>query len=105
MAAAPTPAAPVSSPSSDEARRKVLNRLRRAQGQLNAIITAAENGAKCRDVVIQLAAVSRALAILRLLGKLELFDSLPKQSLQQIVLGLGPMLLQALALRRVGARE
>ncbi len=41
--------------------QRVLNRLRRAQGQLNAIITAAENGAKCRDVVIQLAAVSRAL--------------------------------------------
>lgn len=41
--------------------QRVLNRLRRAQGQLNAIITAAENGGKCRDVVIQLAAVSRAL--------------------------------------------
>ncbi len=41
--------------------QRALNRLRRAQGQLNAIITAAENGAKCRDVVIQLAAVSRAL--------------------------------------------
>lgn len=41
--------------------KPVLNRLRRAQGQLNAIISAIENGGKCRDVVIQLAAVSSAL--------------------------------------------
>lgn len=41
--------------------KPVLNRLRRAQGQLNAVITAVESGARCGDVVIQLAAVSRAL--------------------------------------------
>ena len=41
--------------------RKVLNRLRRAQGQLASVITAVESGAECRDVVIQLAAVSKAL--------------------------------------------
>jgi DNA-binding FrmR family transcriptional regulator len=41
--------------------KPVLNRLRRAQGQLAAVITAVENGGKCRDVVIQLAAVSSAL--------------------------------------------
>ncbi|MBN9187806.1 MAG: metal-sensitive transcriptional regulator, partial [Microbacterium sp.] len=41
--------------------KPVLNRLRRAQGQLNAVITAVENGGTCRDVVIQLAAVSSAL--------------------------------------------
>lgn len=41
--------------------KPVLNRLRRAQGQLNAVIAAVENGGKCRDVVIQLAAVSSAL--------------------------------------------
>ena len=35
-----------------------VNRLRRAQGQLNAVVTAVENGGSCRDVVIQLAAVS-----------------------------------------------
>lgn len=41
--------------------KPVLNRLRRAQGQLAAVISAVENGGKCRDVVIQLAAVSSAL--------------------------------------------
>lgn len=41
--------------------KPVLNRLRRAQGQLNAVIAAVEDGGRCRDVVIQLAAVSSAL--------------------------------------------
>lgn len=41
--------------------KKILNRLRRAQGQLAAVITAVETGADCRDVVTQLAAVSSAL--------------------------------------------
>ncbi|SDZ31912.1 metal-sensitive transcriptional regulator [Herbiconiux ginsengi] len=41
--------------------RKIVNRLRRAQGQLAAVITAVEAGAECRDVVTQLAAVSKAL--------------------------------------------
>jgi len=41
--------------------KKILNRLRRAQGQLGAVITAVEAGADCRDVVTQLAAVSSAL--------------------------------------------
>ena len=41
--------------------KPILNRLRRAQGQLGAVITAVENGGTCRDVVIQLAAVSSAL--------------------------------------------
>ncbi len=44
-----------------EALRKILNRLRRASGQLNAVIGAVENGGSCRDVVTQLAAVSSAL--------------------------------------------
>ncbi|WP_406099987.1 metal-sensitive transcriptional regulator [Streptomyces sp. NBC_01013] len=39
----------------------VLNRLRRAQGQLAAVITMIEAGRDCKDVVTQLAAVSRAL--------------------------------------------
>ncbi|OBJ71442.1 metal-sensitive transcriptional regulator [Mycobacterium sp. 1274756.6] len=39
----------------------VLNRLRRAQGQLAGVITMIEQGRSCRDVVTQLAAVSRAL--------------------------------------------
>lgn len=44
-----------------EAQRRILNRLRRARGQLDGVINAAESGASCRDVVTQLAAVSRAL--------------------------------------------
>lgn len=39
----------------------VLGRLRRAQGQLNGVITMIERGRDCKDVVTQLAAVSRAL--------------------------------------------
>jgi DNA-binding FrmR family transcriptional regulator len=39
----------------------VLNRLRRAQGQLAGVISMIEGGRDCRDVVTQLAAVSRAL--------------------------------------------
>lgn len=39
----------------------VLNRLRRAQGQLNGVISMIEQGRDCKDVVTQLAAVSRAL--------------------------------------------
>ena len=39
----------------------VLNRLRRAQGQLNGVIAMIEQGRECKDVVTQLAAVSKAL--------------------------------------------
>lgn len=46
---------------SESDRRKVLNRLRRAQGQLNSVIEKVESGAQCREVVTQLAAVSSAL--------------------------------------------
>lgn len=38
-----------------------LNRLRRAYGQLGAVITMIEQGRSCKDVITQLAAVSRAL--------------------------------------------
>jgi DNA-binding FrmR family transcriptional regulator len=43
------------------AQRRVLNRLKRARGQLDAVIAAVEGGGRCRDVVTQLAAVSTAL--------------------------------------------
>ena len=39
----------------------VLNRLRRAQGQLAGVISMIETGRECKDIVTQLAAVSRAL--------------------------------------------
>ncbi|GAA1928980.1 metal-sensitive transcriptional regulator [Streptantibioticus ferralitis] len=45
----------------EEAMSAVLNRLRRAQGQLNGVIAMIEAGRDCKDVVTQLAAVSRAL--------------------------------------------
>lgn len=44
-----------------DAVKKVANRLRRAHGQLSAVIAAVEGGGDCRDVVTQLAAVSKAL--------------------------------------------
>jgi DNA-binding FrmR family transcriptional regulator len=39
----------------------ILNRLRRAEGQLGAVIRMLEEGRDCQDVVTQLAAVSKAL--------------------------------------------
>ncbi|MDV7136715.1 metal-sensitive transcriptional regulator [Williamsia muralis] len=45
----------------EQAMTAVLNRLRRAQGQLSGVITMIEAGRDCKDVVTQLAAVSRAL--------------------------------------------
>lgn len=44
-----------------EAVGKVVNRLRRAEGQLAGVIRMLEDGRDCKDVVTQLAAVSRAL--------------------------------------------
>lgn len=44
----------------DEA-RLVVNRLRRARGQIDGVIAMIEQGRDCRDVVTQLAAASRAL--------------------------------------------
>jgi len=44
-----------------QTQRKIANRLRRARGQLDAVIAAVESGGKCRDVVTQLSAVSSAL--------------------------------------------
>lgn len=41
--------------------RKVSNRLKRAQGQLAAVIRMVDDGADCADVVTQLSAVSKAL--------------------------------------------
>ncbi|MGV9299905.1 MULTISPECIES: metal-sensitive transcriptional regulator [Amycolatopsis] len=40
---------------------QVRNRLRRAQGQLAGVISMIDEGRDCKDVVTQLAAVSRAL--------------------------------------------
>lgn len=45
----------------DVALTAVLNRLRRVHGQLGGVINMIEEGRGCRDVVIQLAAVTKAL--------------------------------------------
>jgi DNA-binding FrmR family transcriptional regulator len=45
----------------EESIAAVLNRLRRAQGQLAGVISMIEQNRECKDVVTQLAAVSRAL--------------------------------------------
>lgn len=45
----------------EEAMAAVLARLRRAQGQLAGVISMIEQGRECKDVVTQLAAVSKAL--------------------------------------------
>ena len=49
------------SPKKPDDLRKTVNRLKRAQGQLAAVITAVEAGADCRAIVTQLAAVSSAI--------------------------------------------
>ncbi|WP_371775680.1 metal-sensitive transcriptional regulator [Streptomyces sp. NBC_01438] len=41
--------------------KSVLNRLKRAQGQIAGIVKMIEDGRDCEDVITQLAAVSRAL--------------------------------------------
>ncbi|MCX4706012.1 metal-sensitive transcriptional regulator [Streptomyces sp. NBC_01352] len=41
--------------------KSVLNRLRRAQGQIAGVIRMIEEGRDCEDVVMQLSAASRAL--------------------------------------------
>lgn len=39
----------------------VVNRLRRAQGQIGGVLRMIEDGRDCKDVITQLAAVNRAL--------------------------------------------
>jgi len=41
--------------------KAIVNRLKRASGQLNAVIAAVEAGGDCRQVVTQLSAVSGAI--------------------------------------------
>ena len=44
-----------------ESLRSAINRLKRARGQLDAVIRMVEEGQDCEDTVTQLAAVSKAL--------------------------------------------
>lgn len=41
--------------------KAILNRLRRAQGQLTAVIGMVEDNRDCRDIVTQMSAVSKAI--------------------------------------------
>lgn len=41
--------------------KPVINRLKRAQGQLSAVVRMLEEGGECKEVVTQLSAVTRAL--------------------------------------------
>ena len=45
----------------EKSQKEITNRLRRARGQIDGVITMIESGRSCRDVVTQLAAASRAL--------------------------------------------
>ena len=45
----------------EDAVKTAVNRLRRAEGQIAGVIRMLETGRDCKDVVTQLAAVSRAL--------------------------------------------
>jgi DNA-binding FrmR family transcriptional regulator len=45
----------------DAVSQEVVNRLRRAQGQIGGIIAMIEDGRNCSDIVTQLAAASRAI--------------------------------------------
>ncbi len=51
----------VRGPRCDAAVEGTLNRLRRVHGQLGGVIGMIEDGRSCKDVVTQLAAVSKAL--------------------------------------------
>jgi DNA-binding FrmR family transcriptional regulator len=45
----------------EQSQKEILNRLRRARGQIDGVLAMIEAGRPCQDVVIQLAAASRAL--------------------------------------------
>jgi len=45
----------------DECRTEVTNRLNRAQGQIRGILNMIEEGRDCSDVLVQIAAVSKAI--------------------------------------------
>lgn len=59
MAPLPADEPPIDAPAANS--RRIANRLKRAQGQLAAVIAAVESGADCRNIVTQLSAVSGAL--------------------------------------------
>lgn len=57
---APTEGIPAEAAAATAATARVVNRLKRAQGQLAGVIGMLEQGRSCEEVVTQLAAVSKA---------------------------------------------
>ena len=76
----------------------VLNRLRRAQGQIGGIVRMIEEGRDCKDIVTQLAAANRALdkagfaiiatSLKQCLTEPDGTDSVDTQSLEKLFLSL-----------------
>ncbi len=76
----------------------VINRIKRAQGQLGGVLRMLEQGRECEDVVTQLAAVSRALdragfaivatGLQQCLADGETMDSLDVQKMEKLFLSL-----------------
>ena len=76
----------------------VVNRLRRAQGQIGGILRMIDEGRDCKDVVTQLAAVNRALdragfaiiatGLKQCLSESEGNDSVDIQTLEKLFLSL-----------------
>ncbi len=76
----------------------VINRIKRAQGQLGGVLRMLEEGRECEDVVTQLAAVSRALdragfaivatGLQQCLADGETMDSLDVQKMEKLFLSL-----------------
>jgi DNA-binding FrmR family transcriptional regulator len=76
----------------------VVNRLRRAQGQIGGILRMIEEGRDCQDIVTQLAAVNRALdragfaiiatSLKQCLAEPEGADSVDTQTLEKLFLSL-----------------
>jgi DNA-binding FrmR family transcriptional regulator len=76
----------------------VINRIKRAQGQLGGVLRMLQEGRECEDVVTQLAAVSRALdragfaivatGLQQCLADGETMDSLDVQKMEKLFLSL-----------------
>lgn len=76
----------------------VINRIKRAQGQLAGVLRMLEEGRECEDVVTQLAAVSRALdragfaivatGLQQCLTQGEAIDSLDVKKMEKLFLSL-----------------
>lgn len=95
---------PGATPGPDAATRRTINRLKRAQGQLGALIAAVESGSDCRSVVTQLSAVRGALDK----AGFELISSAMRECIADVPMGAEAVLpdgagVQRLTLDEIGA--